>query len=253
MAQLLKDEGYPSAYFGYPSDQPIVDSAAAFARNMRALRETFPALHVDVVAHSMGAVVARSFVEGDDYVEGDIEHLILIGPPNQGTPWARWRVLLEAQEHYNLWRHEPDWHWTWPITDGLGEAGADLKPGSRFLTDLNARPRRDGVKYTIVAGAQNPFWRVGAKWAQASADVVPDRASHWWGLRQYHDKLEGFADSMRRRTGMSDGPVPLASTKLDGVDDVVVLAADHCRLYCAGPNGEPPAAWETVKDRLNRR
>ena len=59
-----------------------------------------------------------------------------------------------GQEHYHLWRNDPDWHLSWAITDGLGEAAAEIKPRSDFLKDLNAQPRREGVRYTIIAGAE---------------------------------------------------------------------------------------------------
>jgi hypothetical protein len=39
--------------------------------------------------------------------------------------------------------------------------------------------------------------------------------------------------------------------KLDGVDDVVIVHADHARLYI-GTETEPPAAWDTIRDRLAR-
>jgi pimeloyl-ACP methyl ester carboxylesterase len=248
MAELLIGEGYQVAYFTYPSDGPLEDSAALLASQMLALRETFPAVKVNVIAHSMGGLVARRYIEGDDYA-GGVDHLILLGTPNLGSRWAAYRWVLEAQEHYNLWRHDPDWRPSWIITDGLGEAGRDLKPTSQFLQQLNARPRRAGVKYTIVAGAQHPIVPITADALDGTANLVPNRAANWWGFRQTESALHRGAEKLRQRIGSTDGPVHLKSTQLAGVEDYVVLPADHAALYYP-MDGHPPAAWGIIRERL---
>lgn len=42
---------------------------------------------VDLVAHSMGGLVARSYIQSDDY-ENDVDQLIFIGTPHLGSPKA---------------------------------------------------------------------------------------------------------------------------------------------------------------------
>lgn len=250
MAALLAREGYQIAFFNYPSDQPIADSADLLARCMASLRRKHPSSRVDVVAHSMGGLVSRAYVEGPEYA-GGVERLILIGPPNAGSKWAKMRLLLEADEHYHLWRHEPGWSPTWAFTDGLGEAGRDLKPGSKFLRELNARARRPGVAYTIVAGSQSTTSRVAADCLDTTAGTVRGRAASWWGLRHCRAKLRRKAETVRNEISHSDGPVAVRSARLAGVDDFVIVQGDHASLYFAY-RGEPPAAWDTVRDRLSR-
>jgi hypothetical protein len=250
MGRLLAGEGYQVAYFTYPSDQPIADSAALFGKHMRALHDSIPRLAVNVLAYSMGGLVSRGYIEGDDYA-GGVLRLILIGTPNAGSGWSRLRGVLELQEHYHLWRHEPSWSPSWMITDGLGEAGRDLRPGSKFLKQLNGRPRRDGVKYTIVCGDQHPARRVAADWIDCTASWVPKRASDWWGVRQGKDALTRQANNVRNRASEGDGPVSVTRANLQGVDDFVIVHADHVGLYI-GRDHEPPAAWDTIRDRLNR-
>lgn len=248
MAELLSNHGWQVAYFSYPSDEPIGDSAQIMARHMKMLRDTYPNMPVDIIAHSMGGLVARAYLEGDAYA-GGVQHFIMLGTPNLGSRWASYRIGLELQEHYYLWKYEPDWSPTWMITDGLGEAGHDLRPTSSFLKDLNARPRREGVKYTIVAGDQHPVARFTAKTLDGTANLVPDRIANWWGIRQTEHALHHAAGKLRRREGTTDGPVTVASTKLAGVDDFVVLPADHNTLYLAMDGGYP-AAWDVIEDRL---
>ena len=247
---LLKGEGHQVALFTYPSDQPIADSAKMLGEKLAGLRLRVPNLRYDLVCHSMGGLVARDYVEGEGY-RGGVERLVMLGTPNTGSCWAPYRVALEFEEHYDLWRHEPGWSPSWMITDGLGEAGSDLKPGSKFLKALNARGRREGVRYTIVAGNQNPARRATADALDGTAGWIPDRVSKWWGFRHTKDRLEGVAGRMRQRGG-SDGPVEVESCRLAGVDDFVVVACDHVGLYYP-KHGQPPAAWDTIRDRLERR
>jgi pimeloyl-ACP methyl ester carboxylesterase len=247
---LLQADGYQLAYFDYPDDQHVADSTALFTRQMTALRAAYPRLPVDIVAHSMGGLIARAYIEGDDYA-GGVDHFVMLATPNRGSDWSKCRLGLELQEHYYQWRYNPDWHWTWMITDGLGEAGADLKPGSPFLAQLNAHPRRDGVKYTIVAGNQHPASRVTSNVLEKSSNLIRGRAANWWGVRQTKAALERGAERMAEKTGDRDGPVKVSRAKLHGVDDFVVLPVDHATIFCA-VNGNPPAAYEVVKDRLTR-
>lgn len=251
MRDLLAGAGYQSATFTYPSDQPIEESAAFFARHFTILRGRFPQTPLHVIAHSMGSLVVRAYVEGPAYV-GGIDRFIMIAPPNHGSSWARWRAFLEIQEHYHLWQHEPNWHWTWMITDGLGEAGTDLKPGSKFLRALNDRPRRSDVRYTIIAGTQNEACRITADCVAATGRaIIPNRAAGWWGVRHCKNGIDRAAEGIRARESDSDGPVKVKSAKLKGVDDFVLVHADHAALYVP-INSDVPAAWAVVKERLTR-
>jgi pimeloyl-ACP methyl ester carboxylesterase len=249
MIELLRSEGRQAAIFTYPSDQPIADSAKELADRLLELRLHIPTVSFDFICHSMGGLVARQYVESEMY-RGGVEHLILLGTPNRGAKMARYRIALEVQEHYWLWRHDPDWSPSWMITDGLGEAGADLKPKSDFLRDLNSLPRRSGVKYTIIAGNQHPAREITATAIEETATLIPRRASNWWGFRQTKAALESKAGRMRQ-TGKSDGPVDVKSCRLRGVDDFVVIASDHEGLY-SPVNGGPPASWDVIRDRLSR-
>ncbi|MCC7350471.1 MAG: alpha/beta fold hydrolase [Phycisphaerales bacterium] len=248
MSRLLQDAGYQVGYFSYPSDEPIDQGAHLLAQHMIALRQAFPSLRVNLIGHSMGGLVCRDYVEGDQYA-GGIDHLILIAPPNQGSSWASYRLLAEAQEHFFLWRNNPDWHWTWMITDGLGEAGVDLKPDSEFLAALNARPRRAGVRYTIIAGNQSFAPRIAADLVKDAGQLMPQQAMSWWAAQSCTEALDRASNWLSSQTSDDDGPVSLQSSQLTGVGDVVILPADHSALY-QSIHGREPAAWKVIRDRL---
>ena len=249
MSDLLRESGYQVATFGYPADGPIAESAALFARHFAEFRKAYPDTQVDVVSHSMGGLVVRAYVEGPAYA-GGIDRLILCGTPNAGSKWARYRLALELNEHYRLWREDPNWKPVWMVTDGLGEAGRDLKPGSKFLKELNSRPRRDGVRYTVIAGNHHAAASVCADWWECSADtLIPRRVSGWWGLRHAKAKMYAEAREKRGQAGDSDGPVKVESAKLAGVSDVVIVPADHASL-CMAAGKEGPVAWPAIRERL---
>jgi pimeloyl-ACP methyl ester carboxylesterase len=247
LGNLLRASGYQVAYFSYPGDQPIEDSAAMLATSMRILHDHFPNIRVRLVCHSMGGLVARRYVEGPKYA-GGVDRLIMVGTPNHGSSWAHFRTALSVQEHYYL-RADPDWAWTWLITEGMGEAGDDLLPGSDFLKDLNAHPRRDGVKYTIIAGNKSGVDKAEANVVDSVADWMPTRARNWWGFRHCYHGLVSVATHLRDKTSDGDGPVSLKSAKLKGVKDFVVLPADHVTLFIAPP-GHEPVALGTIRERL---
>jgi len=250
MSRLLQTAGYRVGYFSYPSDGPIDQGAQLLAQQMIALRQAFPSLRVDLIGHSMGGLVCRDYIEGDQYA-GGVEHLILIAPPNRGSSWAGYRLAAEVQEHYFLWRNDPNWHWTWMITDGLGEAGVDLKPDSEFLAALNARPRRAGVRYTIIAGNQPFMPRIAADLVKDAEHLMPRQAMSWRAAQSCTAALDKASNWLAARTGDDDGPVTLESCQLAGVNDVVILPADHSALY-QSIHGREPQAWEAIRERLGR-
>lgn len=109
-----------------------------------------------VVAHSMGGLVSRSFIEqeGGDRV---VQHLIMLGTPNGGSPWSTvqdWATVALTVGLNSLSSV------AWPVKV-LGTLVAaveaidinldQMKPGSEFLTSLQDTPH-PGIPYTIVAG-----------------------------------------------------------------------------------------------------
>jgi len=243
MVNLLQAEGHQVGSFAYPDDGAIAEAGLLLADGFADLRLKHPnAKPVRIVAHSMGGLVARHYIEGAGY-RGGVDRLIMLGTPNHGSNWTAWRWATEWNSQYKICKTEGNWTWSRLTEDGNGEAATDLKPGSSFLTALNALPRRQGVGYSIIAGDRSAVRQVGADWVACTADYVPKQ---WWGFRQAHQGLINKAEGLRATASDCDGPVTLDSAKLDGVDDFVVVNADHTSLAC----GNPPAAWPAIKERL---
>jgi pimeloyl-ACP methyl ester carboxylesterase len=144
--------------FDYESfNTRIGDNGQALAEALRAAGfGPGDGLHLDVFAHSMGALVARSLVElwgGDEFVD----RCFLAGPPNLGTRLAEARCLVPWIGTLLINQAGPapptiiaSWALKKISDDGVGPD--DLRPGSGFLQQLNASTTEVMVPYYILAG-----------------------------------------------------------------------------------------------------
>jgi len=109
-----------------------------------------------VVAHSMGGLVSRWFVEqeGGNRV---VNHLILVGTPNAGSPWSSvqdWATMAVGVALNGL-SVVP---WAAPVLGGLVSlveqvdvALDQMNPASAFMKELTKSPD-PSIPYTILAG-----------------------------------------------------------------------------------------------------
>ncbi|NES05216.1 MAG: caspase [Okeania sp. SIO2F4] len=116
-----------------------------------------------IVAHSMGGLVSRWFIEreGGNKI---VQHLIMLGTPNGGSPWPKvqdWATTALAVGLNGLSTI------TWPVPvigqllslvgTGVGAIETidvtldQIAPNSPFLTSLATSPD-PGIPYTIIAG-----------------------------------------------------------------------------------------------------
>jgi pimeloyl-ACP methyl ester carboxylesterase len=241
VAKPLADSGLQVGYFQYLPDQPIADDVAALTTAMKDLRQKSPALKIDLVAYSMGGLVARGYVEGDGYA-GGVDRLILLATPNHGSDWAPLMWITKTEQQIDQAQHDPTWRPSWAITGGLCEAARDIKQGSPFLTALNARPRRAGVTYTIIAGDCSPVRRVVAAAVAAPQALVPShvRSALWYRLARFG--VTAAATEVADPDRDCDGPVKLTSAMLDGVTDFVVVHADHQSMIHPRDGNTAPVA-----------
>jgi len=84
LQQALSAEGYEAIALNYPSTRgPIEEHAAQLARVLARLEG---AGRISFVAHSMGALVVRRYLQ--DHRDARIRRLVMIAPPNRGSAMA---------------------------------------------------------------------------------------------------------------------------------------------------------------------
>jgi pimeloyl-ACP methyl ester carboxylesterase len=229
----LEDAGYGLVVFDYPFNQRLDDSCAQFLAEWRRFRtdagETRPWA---ILAHSMGALVARSYVEGDDRANRDIASLIMVAPVNQGAHVARLQPVYQTLSSLFAINSKRTTHALAQLSDGIGQAAEDLLPGSAFLRRLNGRARSAGVPYHILAGDGGLISREVGQQARARLDAA-SRDAGLFGVftslagREVGPLLEELTD------GSGDGCVAVERTRLAGVDDHVTIRANHAELIRA--------------------
>ncbi len=110
----------------------IRESAGYIARKVESLASQIGVDKVDVVAHSMGGLVALDYLKRLGG-ERRIRRLVLLGTPISGT----WSALLGI------------------ATAPLGRASLQLLPGSAFLRELAERPIPPGPEVVTIAAERD--------------------------------------------------------------------------------------------------
>lgn len=221
----IQKAGFPCGTFAYANDGPLVDSAQLLGKTLKTL--SLPeGVKITLVTHSMGALVARQVVEDPVSHDPRVDQLVMLCPPNHGSNLAYLPPGLDLHEHLHdrpisdlpelLFRSS---------VDGFNEAQHDLRPQSRFLLQLNSRPRNPAVKYSILLGNLSPA-------SAAQLDLVSKKLDEW---TRRSDTVRFFAPKLRKcldhplemTPGAGDGAVALIRGRLDGVTDIVELPVDH--------------------------
>lgn len=234
MFKHFEDAGLGVVVYDYPFNRGLEESGKQFAADWEAFRkqrgEERPWA---IVAHSMGALVARHYVEGPGF-DSDVSQLLLVAPVNQGSSLAKTQTLLQFLDGLQaVGGQRPSRDALARLSDGLGEAANDMSPGSAFLKRLNARPRREGVAYQIVAGDVGVLSRSTRKQVEDQLNAARNQGGFLGGLARLaiggdlKERLDELAD------GTGDGCVSVARTRLAGAPDPVILHANHAELIRA--------------------
>jgi pimeloyl-ACP methyl ester carboxylesterase len=233
MIRPLEEAGFGVVVYDYAFNRDLKESCARFAKDWAAFRlkvgETRPWA---LVGHSMGALVARSYVEDPEAYAGDVSSLILIAPVNKGSSLAKAQMLMQLLDGVRAVNGKKGVDAMASLADGLGEAADDILPGSAFLKGLNARPRRAGVSYHILAGDAGFVSSTARRRIEDQSALMRRGGGLLGGLARLAsgDLLAGL-DELCDGTG--DGCVSVANTRLEGVTDHVTIRANHAELIRA--------------------
>jgi pimeloyl-ACP methyl ester carboxylesterase len=247
LVPALDDVGINAWEFRYPNDQAIDHSADLLA-------ESWPNLAAGpdpvLIGHSMGGLVIRDFVsrwrhpvDQHTQLEGPaVKGLILVATPNQGSEWARLRVWLELREFASDITEQRFSPFA-GLRDGTGAAKIDLRPGSRFLVELNQRSWPEAVPIRLIGGVLTEPDEILLKRFEGLADDLdaPElgkNLAQWW---------------TQAGEGIGDGAVPISALELDDAPQALILEASHRGLLVSLPlSDDKPPAIEVIVELLNQ-
>ena len=137
----LDRKHYQLWFYHYPSGMRLNRASGALASGLRVLKQRHGFSQCDVVAHSMGGLVARAAISQAVAAEGlnFIPKFVSIS-----TPWGGHKAAESGVRH--LKKPVPSWH--------------DVNPNSDFLLSLYATPLPRGTSHDLIYGSIDggPFW-----------------------------------------------------------------------------------------------
>ncbi len=125
---------------------------------------------VNIVAHSMGGLVTRFYMRSNLY-QNDINKLITLGTPNEGTPMARHGLFASVLRRLtNASNTIPENHNT---------ARFQMLPNTTLLQYINGNFENRGVAHSEIAGTlTNPLaTRIERSFRNTTTDSIVPRAS----------------------------------------------------------------------------
>jgi pimeloyl-ACP methyl ester carboxylesterase len=233
MIPWLEEAGYGIVVYDYPFNRSIAESCQVFARDWAAFRsEVKDNLPWSIVAHSMGALLARSLVEDEAAPARDVRSLILIAPVNQGSNLAKMQTVVQLMNGLQAINGKDRTKAMMNLSDGLGQAAQDMLPGSAFLKQMNRRARRQGLPYHIMAGDRGFLTPESRAQIEGRIALLTRNSGILGRLTQTATAdLPDLLDELTDGTG--DGCVSVERTRLDGVGDHLTIHANHAELIRA--------------------
>lgn len=233
MIPWLEEAGYGIVVFDYPYNQKLDQSCEEFRADWTAFRAKVGERRPwTVLTHSMGALLARSYIEGPGRRAGDVDSLIMIAPVNQGANVARvqplWRMIsgMKAIGENRVSRAMAE------LAEGDGQSAQDMLPGSPFLKRLNSNPPNEAVAYHIIAGDSGVLTAEDRRQIEARLEDVARGSGFLAPLtRLATGEVAPLLDELTDGTG--DGCVTVARTRISGGPDPVILHANHAELIRA--------------------
>lgn len=192
---------------------------------------------VHVIAHSMGGLISRWLIEkerGNEF----IDHLIMLGTPNAGSPWPVVQAGLTRALCFAVNGLTPV---AWPLSLVSGVLGAletidvaldEMEPGSKTLSLLAAS--EPPMAYSIVAGNM----------ALVPADGKTDLRSR---LQKKLDQISGLAfPNPNHDTAVSVSSIKHVPAGRAGTHQVYEVGCDHAS-YFTDPVGLSGLNWAVTQ------
>ena len=239
---LARKKGIHLLGFQYPSDASLSRMGSFLESEIQRVSES--AEEFDFVCHSAGGLVFRYYAE---HLGGRFDKAIFLGTPHAGSDIAGLQSLLELKQFFGDLQLGYPQALQQAITDGQGQMGLDLQPGSLFFRFLN-RGKPQVKRYSIVRGqALSAGYAVLIRTSLVAVRRTLRRQltrSNQQGLLR--NAATAWIDQLRMPVEIYSGDfaVTLQSAALQGVGQIKTLEINHLQLV------EDPDARRFVRDRL---
>ncbi len=244
MSRAFRRNGIQVLTFDYPNDGPITWSGDRLSEELGALGRKHPELRVIIVAHSMGGLVTRYALETPGKNPGCVTELFTLGTPHAGSVLAGGQKWLELAFE-GVPTKKSDWK---TLRDGTGEASVDLRPGSSFLKELNARPRPDGVRYHCAIGTRGFVTDEVYEKLAPHLDEILQKRGFPAVIRAWLEGLLKQSDAFR--TGHGDGVVAIESARIKGASSERQFDLNHVQLLKVAPDQDESEVVCWILDTL---
>lgn len=157
----------------------IAQNALEERRYIDGVRKAANAQHVDIVAHSMGGLISRYYLQNLMPAAGDsrptVSHLVMLGTPNEGSACADDLLGLQFFWNATVWLNTGG---KFPPTNQptLQLTPAQMTGFNEIVT--NSR----GTSLSVLAGTRNHGLVSCAGGPEDPNDDVVSRTSAWWSI-----------------------------------------------------------------------
>ncbi|MBI5470139.1 hypothetical protein HY968_02340 [Candidatus Kaiserbacteria bacterium] len=252
--------------FPFPYDWHVSnrDTAALLKQKIADVKAICGCDKVDIVAHSMGGLVARQYIQSGDYAH-DVRKLIFLGTPQMGAPNAylmweggetdvtregrlfKYFLLIEAIENgytslFNYVRSKPipSAQELLPVYSYIKHADSSAissypntnwYPGNLFLSDLD---NNMSALYSSGIAITNFVGKLTSSTTISVIRVVPPTTistTALWGFGKPENFGKASTDQGLER-GVGDGTVPLSSASFIA-NDLNIVNFEHNELPTA--------------------
>lgn len=159
MRLALEKDGYRTYTMVFPSMEEDMDWLAWWVKaRVKEIRRDHGATEVDLVAHSMGGLIARAYIR---FLQGEqaTRRVITFESPHHGVGFAAIPLFPRIMISENLRRQ--------------------VAPGSEFLKRLNDRDETPGdVRYTSIISRQDPYISVKSAHLEGATNYVISGPNH---------------------------------------------------------------------------
>ncbi len=195
LVDAMDRDRYQPWFYYYPSGFRLKKVADALDRLVVRLHSQYGFTNLYVTAHSMGGLVARSFIQRNVYDGGNAYITLFV---SMSTPWAGHRMAAKGVDSAPA--AIPSWY--------------DMVPESEFIASIFERPLPPQVRYHLLFSYQGncSIWMQNNDGAVELASVLDGRAQddaqRMIGYNEDHDSILSSPEVLKDYVVILEGSKP---------------------------------------------